>query len=93
MEARTDRAEIRNRSRGRALAGISAALRVCAPGLEEDAAQDIAAVVLNNMKIMIDMTRKNAPTTPGAPDELRRMNRLYLSTRLALYRQHEETMG
>ncbi len=83
MEARTDRTEIRDRSRGQALAGISAALRVCAPGLEKRAAGDVAAVVLNNMKVMLGMTLKDAPTTPGAPDELRRMNRLYLSSRLA----------
>ncbi|NHO54434.1 TetR family transcriptional regulator [Acetobacter estunensis] len=82
MEAHTDRTEIRDRSRQQALAGISAALRVCAPGLDEQTAGDIAAVVLNNMKVMLGMTLKDAPTTPGAPDELRRMNRLYLSARL-----------
>ncbi|AQU87064.1 TetR family transcriptional regulator [Komagataeibacter nataicola] len=82
MEAHTDRTEIRDRSRQQALAGISAALRVCAPGLHEQTAGDIAAVVLNNMKVMLGMTLKDAPTTPGAPDELRRMNRLYLSARL-----------
>lgn len=82
MEAHTDRTEIRSRSRQQALTGISAALRVCAPGLDEQTARDIAAVVLNNMKVMLGMTLKDAPTTPGAPDELRHMNRLYLSNRL-----------
>lgn len=88
MEARTDRMEIRNRARGHALAGIAAALRVCAPELDETLARDIAAVVLNTMKILRGMITKDAPTTPGAPDELRRMNRLYLSDRLAPFRDH-----
>jgi predicted DNA-binding WGR domain protein len=44
---------------------------------------DKHAVVLNNMKTMVGMTRKDAPTSPGAPDELRLMNRLYLAARLA----------
>ena len=39
----------------------------------------VAAVVLNNMKTMVGMTMKDAPTTPGAPDQLRLMNRLYLA--------------
>ena len=38
-----------------------------------------AAVVLNNMKTMVGMTRKDAPTSAGAPDQLRLMNRLYLT--------------
>ncbi|MBV1829259.1 TetR/AcrR family transcriptional regulator [Komagataeibacter sp. AV436] len=93
MEARTDRTAIRDRSRGQALAGIAAALRICAPGLEEQVAGDIAAVVLNNMKVMLGMTLKDAPTTPGAPDELRRMNRLYLSSRLAPCRATKAVRG
>jgi hypothetical protein len=28
---------------------------------------------------MVGMTMKDAPTTPGAPDQLRLMNRLYLA--------------
>ncbi|MDE7547258.1 helix-turn-helix domain containing protein [Acetobacter fabarum] len=82
MDARTDRAEIRKTSQSRALQGIAAALRVCAPGLDASAAQDIAVVVLNNMKTMLGMVLKDAPTTPAAPDELRSMNRLYLAARL-----------
>ena len=33
-------------------------------------------MVLNNMKTMVGMTMKDAPTSPGAPDELKLMNRL-----------------
>ncbi|WP_282760043.1 TetR/AcrR family transcriptional regulator [Komagataeibacter saccharivorans] len=86
MQARTDSVEIRNVSRAQAIQGISAALRVCAPALDEVVAKDIAAVVLNNMKVMLGMVLKEAPTTPGAPDELRRMNRLYLCARLDHWR-------
>ncbi|MGY8606055.1 TetR/AcrR family transcriptional regulator [Gluconobacter cerinus] len=89
MEARTDSMEIRESARGHAIVGIAAALRVCAPGLDEALAKDIAAVVLNTMKVLRGMIAKDAPTTPGAPDELRRMNRLYLSDRLAPFRNIE----
>ncbi|EHH69711.1 transcriptional regulator [Gluconobacter morbifer G707] len=87
MEARTDKMEIRDFARGNAIAGIAAALRVCAPGLDEALARDIAAVVLNTMKVLRGMTMKDAPTTLGAPDELRRMNRLYLADRLEPFRR------
>jgi hypothetical protein len=40
------------------------------------------AVVLNNMKTMVGIATKDAPTGPGAPDELRLMNRLYLAAKL-----------
>lgn len=68
--------EIRDRARGHAIAGIAAALRVCAPGLDEVLARDIAAVVLNTMKVLRRMLAKDAPTTSGAPDELRQMHHL-----------------
>jgi hypothetical protein len=54
-------------------------LTICAPDLDGKEAEDVAAVVLNNMKIMVGMTMKDAPTTPGAPGQLRLMNRLYLA--------------
>ncbi|GBR54667.1 transcriptional regulator [Gluconobacter sphaericus NBRC 12467] len=87
MEARTDKMEIRDRARGHAIVGIAAALRVCAPGLEDALARDIAAVVLNSMKVLRSMLAKDAPTMPGAPDELRRMHRLYLTDRLQPFRR------
>lgn len=67
MEARTDKMEIRDRARGHAVAGIAAALRVCAPRLDEALAKDIAAVVLNLMKVLRGMMAREAPGTPGAP--------------------------
>jgi AcrR family transcriptional regulator len=83
LDSRTDWTQIRRRFRSVTLAGIRTALMACAPGLDDREANDIAAVVLNNMKTMVGMTMKDAPTTPGAPDELRLMNRLYLAARLA----------
>ena len=61
------------------MAGIKTALTICAPDLDGKEAEDVAAVVLNNMKTMVGMTMNDAPTTPGAPDQLRLMNRLYLA--------------
>jgi AcrR family transcriptional regulator len=83
LDSRTDWTEIRRRFRRHALAGIKTALQACAPGLHDREADDVAAVVLNNMKMMVGMTMKDAPTSPGAPEELRLMNRLYLAARLA----------
>ncbi|MEW6643822.1 MAG: helix-turn-helix domain-containing protein [Pseudomonadota bacterium] len=83
LDSRTDWTEIRLRFRSMALAGIKTALAACAPALDDAALDDIAAVVLNNMKTMVGMTMKDAPTSPGAPDQLRLMNRLYLAARLA----------
>ena len=82
LDSRTDWTQIRLRFSAQALAGVRAALMANAPGLAEAEADDIAAVVLNNMKTMVGMTRKDAPTTPGAPDQLRLMNRLYLGAKL-----------
>jgi AcrR family transcriptional regulator len=79
LDSRTDWTEMRRRVRGLALAGIKGALKACAPGLDDSEADDIAAVVLNNMKTMVGMTMKDAPTSAGAPDQLRLMNRLYLA--------------
>ena len=82
MEARTDLSELRGRSRARALAGIAAALAVSSPDLAPDEIEKIALVLINNMKTMLAMTLGEAPTSPGAPEELRLMNRLYLVHRL-----------
>jgi AcrR family transcriptional regulator len=79
LDSRTDWTEVRRRLRTQTLAGIKTALTSCAPDLDDKEAEDVAAVVLNNMKTMWGMTMKDAPTTPGAPDQLRLMNRLYLA--------------
>ena len=83
LDSRTDWTEIRLRFRSQAMAEIGAALRACAPNLDDREIEDIVPVVLNNMKTMVGMVKKDAPTSAGAPDELRLMNRLYLAARLA----------
>ena len=82
LDSHADPTAVRQQFRGQALAGVRAALVACAPHLDDARASDIAAVVLNNMKTMVGMTIKDAPTSPGAPDELRLMNRLYLTAKL-----------
>jgi AcrR family transcriptional regulator len=82
LDSRTDWSEVRQQLRAQTLAGIKTALTTCAPGLDEKEAEDVATVVLYNMKTMVGMIMKDAPTTPGAPDQLRLMNRLYLAAAL-----------
>jgi AcrR family transcriptional regulator len=86
LEGRTDWTEVRLRFRRHALAGVKAALTACAPGLADQEAEDVAVVVFNNMKTMAQMDRHEAPTSPGAPAELRQMNRLYLAAKLGTRR-------
>jgi hypothetical protein len=79
LDSRTDWTEVRKQLRTQTLAGIKTALTTCAPDLDDKEAEDVAAVVLSNMKTMVGMAKKDVPTTPGAPDQLRLMNRLYLA--------------
>jgi AcrR family transcriptional regulator len=79
LDSRTDWTEVRQQLRTQSLADIKAALTTCAPGLDDKEAEDVATVVLSNMKTMVIMTMKDVPTTAGAPDQLRLMNRLYLA--------------
>jgi AcrR family transcriptional regulator len=79
LDSHADWTEARRQLRTQTLAGIKTALTTCAPDLDDKEADDVAAVVLNNMKTMWGMAKKDVPTTPGAPDQLRLMNRLYLA--------------
>jgi AcrR family transcriptional regulator len=83
LESRADSPTFRQRFRALALAGVKRAVLLRAPHLDEAEADAIAAVVLNNMKTMAGMARNEVPTKPGAPEELRLMNRLYLAAKLA----------
>ena len=79
LDSNADWTEARQQLRAQTLAGIKTALTICAPDLDDKEAEDVAAVVLSNMKTMWGMAEKDMPTTPGAPDQLRLMNRLYLA--------------
>jgi AcrR family transcriptional regulator len=79
LDSRSDWTQVRRQLRTQTLADIKTALTTCAPDLDDKEAEDVATVVLNNMKTMVGMIMKDAPTTPGAPDQLRLMNRLYLA--------------
>ena len=79
LDSRTDWTEVRRQRRTQTLAGIKTALTTCAPDLDDKETEDVAAVVLNNMKTMWGMAKKDLPTTLGAPDQLRLMNRHYLA--------------
>jgi len=87
LDSRTDGTTVRRRIRGQALAGIKTALTTCAPDLDDNEAEDVAALVFNNMKTMVGMTMEDWATTPGAPDQLRLMNRLDLTAVLRPARQ------
>ena len=82
LESRTDSTAVRRRFRAQSLTGVRTAITICAPHLDDNEADDVAAVVLNNMKTMVGMAKKDAPTSLGAPDELRLTNRLYVAAKL-----------
>jgi AcrR family transcriptional regulator len=88
LESRADKTMLRQSFRSWALAGVKTAVTLCAPHLAEAEADAIAAVVLNNMKTMAGMARNEVPTRPGAPEELRLMNRLYLAAKLKPAKTH-----
>jgi AcrR family transcriptional regulator len=86
LDARSEWAGKRLEYREEALKRIAHTLQLRAPSLPDESARDIAVVLLNNMKTMVAMTfDQSAPSSPGAPDELRLMNRLYLAHKLAAY--------
>jgi hypothetical protein len=86
LDARSEWAGKRLEYREKALKHIAHTLQLRAPSLPDESARDIAVVLLNNMKTMVAMTLdQSAPSSPGRPDELRLMNRLYLAHKLAAY--------
>jgi len=90
LDVRSDRSAKRAEFRLGVLRHIIGTLRVLAPALPSSLAEDIAIVLLNNMKTLKGMAglkpQENVPTSPGAMEELRHMNRLYLADRLAAFR-------
>ena len=79
LDSRAEWSEIRLSLRNQALEGVRNALVLCMPSLAGAIADDASVVVLNNMKTMLAMTVREIPTSPGAPEQLRFMNRLYLA--------------
>jgi AcrR family transcriptional regulator len=84
LDARSEWSAKRREFRERAAKRIAGALLLHSPTLPKRTAKDMAVILLNNMKTMVAMTLdKSAPSSPGSPDELRLMNRLYLASKLA----------
>jgi AcrR family transcriptional regulator len=84
LDARSEWSAKRMEFREQALKRIAGTLRLRAPTLPTRTAKDMAVILLTNMKAMAAMTLdKSAPSSPGSPNELRLMNRLYLTSKLA----------
>lgn len=90
LDVRSDRPASREEFRQTVLRHIVGTLHVFAPKLPSPIAADIAIVLLNNMKTFKSMAGlrpgRDVPTSPGAMEEFRHMNRLYLADRLAAFR-------
>jgi AcrR family transcriptional regulator len=83
LEARSEWSAKRAEFRNAALRRIAQILMLRSPKLRPDTADDIAVVLLHNMKTMKAMTlEQGIATSPGAPAALREMNRLYLASKL-----------
>lgn len=83
LESRSDWSVKRRKFRELLLGRIAEILRQRSPALTEAAARDVAVILLHHMKIMKAFkSGRDVPNSPGAPDELRRLNRSYLADRL-----------
>ncbi len=84
LDARSEWSGMRHEFRNQVLNRIANTLLLKAPRLERTTAEDVAIVLFYNMKTMVRMTQdKSAPASPGGPGELRLMNRIYLTSKLA----------
>jgi AcrR family transcriptional regulator len=84
LDARSEWSTKRSEFRQAALRRIAQLLRLRSPQLRPKTAEDIAVVLLHNMKTMKALTLEpGAAAKPGAMAELREMNRLYLEHRLS----------
>ena len=83
LESRADWSAKRQKFRELVLARIAGILQQRSPALSKAAARDVAVILLHHMKIMKALkSGQDVPNSPGAADELRRLNRLYLAHRL-----------
>ena len=84
LDARSEWSAKRAEFRQAALRRIANILMLRSPRLHPKAADDIAVVLLHNMKLMNAFTLKQGiATSPGAAAELREMNSLYLAHKLS----------
>jgi AcrR family transcriptional regulator len=91
LEARADLSAKRQEFRKSVLKHIAATLTLLAPTLPASTAKNMAVILFHNMKLMKALKfQPNIPTTPGAVEELRRMNRLYIADRLAPFRRESK---
>lgn len=83
LNARAEWTALRIQFRALLIKRLAKTLRALSPSLSTAGARDTAVILLHNMKTMAALKfDKNAATSPGAEEELRRMNRLYLTNRL-----------
>jgi AcrR family transcriptional regulator len=83
LEARADWSDKRLEFRNLALKRLAKTISRYAPEMSRADAKDVAVIMLLNMKTMAALKfDKNIPTSPGAANELRLMNRLYLANKL-----------
>jgi AcrR family transcriptional regulator len=84
LDARSEWSAKRAEFRQAALRRIANILMLRSPRLRPKAADDIAVVLLHNMKLMNAFSLKQGiATSPGAAAELREMNSLYLAHKLS----------
>jgi AcrR family transcriptional regulator len=84
LDARSEWSAKRAEFRQAALRRIADILMLRSPRLHSTEAEDIAVVLLHNMKLMNAFTLKQGiATSPGAAAELREMNSLYLAHKLS----------
>jgi len=82
LETRPDWSDKRGEFRELVLKRIAKTLRLWAPALPERKTWNMAVILLQNMKTMKALTAGRKPlASPGAVEELRHMNRLYLADR------------
>lgn len=85
LDSRVDGFVKRKELRDKTLRRLAKIVRYRVPNLEQKAVTDIAVVLLHAMKTMVAVSLDpTAATSPGAPAELRIMNRLYLEDRLCV---------
>ncbi len=84
LEARSEWTDRRREFRDLVLRRLAGTLLLCAPALPRADARNAAEILLHNLKTMKAMKfGQHVTTNPGAANELRHMNRLYLANKLA----------